>query len=80
MNKRLTELPKHLDLQKPILTLADALRKGGNLGAHFDLEKTPDKKIASQMLDLLDYLIEYIYILPNRIDGLHNEIEDLNNK
>jgi len=80
LNKRLTELPNHLDLQKPILTLADALRKGGNLGAHFDLEKTPDKKIASQMLDLLDYLIEYIYILPNRIDGLHNEIEDLNNK
>ncbi len=80
LNKKLMELPKYLDLQKPILTLADALRKGGNLGAHFDLEKTPDKKIASQMLDLLDYLIEYIYILPNRIEGLHNEIEELNNK
>ncbi|WP_162879997.1 DUF4145 domain-containing protein [Lutibacter oceani] len=80
LNKRLTELPKHLDLQKPILTLADALRKGGNLGAHFDLDKTPDKKITSQMLDLLDYLIEYIYILPNQIDNLHTEIEDLANK
>lgn len=80
LNRRLTDLPKHLDLQKPILTLADALRKGGNLGAHFDLDKTPDKKIASQMLDLLDYLIEYIYILPKQIENLHNEIEELNNK
>ncbi|MEZ4970469.1 MAG: DUF4145 domain-containing protein [Flavobacteriaceae bacterium] len=76
--KRIADLPNHLDLTKPILTLADALRKGGNLGAHFDLENTPDKKIASQMLDLLDYLIEYIYILPKRIDNLHTEIKDLN--
>lgn len=77
LSRNLLELPKHLDLQKPILTLADALRKGGNLGAHFDLEKKPDKKIAGQMIDLLDYLIEYIYILPVDIESLHNEIENL---
>lgn len=74
LNKRLAELPSHLDLQQPILTLADALRKGGNLGAHFDLENTPDKEIATQMMDLIDYLIEYIYILPKQIDNLHQDI------
>jgi hypothetical protein len=78
--RQLQELPNHIDLQKPLLTLADALRKGGNLGAHFDLEKTPDENIATLMMDLLDYLIEYIYILPSRIDDLHNTINKLSKK
>lgn len=77
LNKRLNEIPKHVDLEKPIVTLNDALRKSGNIGAHFDLQNKSDKKkIATQMLNLLDYLIEYIYILPNRIEELHNEIEN----
>jgi len=75
--KQLQELPNHINLQKPLMTLADALRKGGNIGAHFDLEKIPDENIAILMMDLLDYLIEYIYILPNRINELHQKIEDL---
>ncbi|GAB2769648.1 hypothetical protein GCM10010465_14030 [Actinomadura fibrosa] len=75
LSKRLTELPSHLELKQPILTLADALRKGGNLGAHFDLENTPDKEIATQMMDLIDYLIEYIYILPKQIENLHRDIQ-----
>ncbi|NOU19240.1 MAG: DUF4145 domain-containing protein [Bacteroidales bacterium] len=80
LGKQLQELPNHIDLQKPLLTLADALRKGGNIGAHFDLEKTPNENIITLMMDLLDYLIEYIYILPSRIDDLHKKIEELSNK
>jgi hypothetical protein len=78
--RQLQELPNHINLQQPILILADALRKGGNLGAHFDLKKSPNENIAKLMMDLLDYLIEYIYILPNRIDDLHHRIEELSNK
>lgn len=75
LSKRLSEIPNHVDLQKPIVTLNEALRKSGNLGAHFDAQKKSNKKIATQMLNLLDYLIEYIYILPNRIEELHSEIK-----
>jgi hypothetical protein len=80
LSRQLQELPNFIELQKPILTLADALRKGGNIGAHFDLEKIPNENIAELMMDLLDYLIEYIYILPNRINELHQKIEELANK
>lgn len=66
-----------IDLSKPISTLADAIRKGGNLGAHFDLEKEPNQEIASLMVDLLDDLIEYIFILPGRIQHLHDKMEKL---
>jgi hypothetical protein len=61
------------------LTLADAIRKGGNLGAHFDSEKEPNDEIAGLMVDVLDYLIEYLFILPNRIKNLHEKIESISN-
>lgn len=78
--KKIQELPNYIDLQKPILILVDALRKVGNLGAHFDLGKTPNENITTLMMDLLDYLIEYIYILPNKINDLHQKIEELSAK
>ncbi len=74
---QLRALLTQIDLSKPISTLADAIRKGGNIGAHFDLEKEPNQEIASLMVDLLDDLIEYIFILPGRIQQLHDKMEKL---
>ena len=73
--QQLEALPKYQDLNKPILTLADAIRKGGNLGAHFDSEKEPNAETAKLMLDLLEYFIEYLFVLPKRINDLHTAID-----
>ena len=59
------------------MTLSDAIREGGNLGAHFDFEREPNEETATQMIELLDYLIEYLFILPKRIENLKNAIENL---
>lgn len=75
--QQLKEIPNHVNLQEPILTLADTIRKGGNLGAHFDLEKEPSEDMARMMLELLEYLIEYLFILPEKIKYLHDTIEEL---
>lgn len=75
--KQLLELPKHRDLAKPILELADAVRKGGNLGAHFDLEKEPDREVGTLMLELCEDLLQYLFVLPTRIQNLHERIERL---
>lgn len=56
-------LPQKVNLAEPLVVLADTLRKGGNLGAHFDLEREPDQHVSDLMLDLLDYFMEYIYVL-----------------
>lgn len=69
--QQLTDLTTEVDLAKPLTSLADAIRKGGNLGAHFDLEREPDETTASQMVDLLEYLMEYLYVLPADVDSLH---------
>ncbi|MBY0217920.1 DUF4145 domain-containing protein [Paenibacillus illinoisensis] len=78
--RQLELLSSHVELQKPILTLAHAIRVGGNLGAHFDLEREPDESLSRFAVDLLDYIIEYLYILPRRIEQLHTHIEELPNK
>lgn len=74
--QQLKEIPKHVDLQEPIVTLADTVRKGGNLGAHFDLQKEPNEGMAKMMLELLEYLIEYLFILPEKIKTLHDAIDN----
>lgn len=73
---QIQELPEHIDLQEPIVRLSDAIRKGRNIGAHFDAELEPNQETTEQMLDLLDYAIEYLFILPGRIEELHDQLAD----
>lgn len=60
----------HVDLAAPLTALSHAIRDGGNLGAHFDMEKEPDEFISKQMVKLLEYLISYLYVLPKEIERL----------
>lgn len=63
-----------LDLAAPLKTLSHAIRDGGNLGAHFDAEKEPTEELARQMVELLDYLIAYLYVLPGEIAELERAL------
>lgn len=74
---QLKKLPEHVDLNEPILELAGMLREGGNIGAHFDNEKEPDKDFAEAMLDLLEYFIEYLYIFKLKAQDLETRISSL---
>jgi hypothetical protein len=70
-------LPRRRDLARPMMLLSDALKRSGSLGAFFDLEKIPDRHTATLIIDLLEYLIQYLFILPQRIEHLHNEVRAL---
>jgi len=63
-----------IDLAAPLTALSHAIRDGGNLGAHFDEEKEPDETLARQMVELLDYLISYLYVLPTEIKKLEQSL------
>ncbi|WP_457356266.1 DUF4145 domain-containing protein [Roseateles sp. P5_D6] len=75
--KQIEALPKHVDLGKPLLDLASAVRKGGNLGAHFSLEEEATEEVATLILDLCEDLIEYLFVLPERIDELNVKLAAL---
>jgi hypothetical protein len=66
-----------IDLAAPLRTLSHAVRGGGNLGAHFDPEREPTEPLARQMLELLDYLISYLYVLPEKIAALEKSLNEI---
>lgn len=73
---KLIELAKNeVDLAAPLTTLSHAIRSGGNLGAHFDMEKEPDEILARQIVELLQYLISYLYVLPKQISKLEESLQ-----
>jgi HEPN domain-containing protein len=59
-----------VDLGKPIKDLADVLRKGRNLAAHFSPDHQITREAAEELLDLLTALVEYLVLLPLRVDSL----------
>jgi hypothetical protein len=65
---------RDMDLAAPLTSLSYAIRDGGNLGAHFDTEKEPDETLARQMVELLQYLISYLYVLPKEIRKLEQNL------
>lgn len=72
--KLIEDVTKELDMAAPLKSLSHAIRDGGNLVAHFDSEKEPSDLLARQMVELLDYLISYLYVLPNEIKKLEQSL------
>jgi hypothetical protein len=77
--EQLKSLPRKVDLAEPLMLLAENLRKGGNVAAHFDLEKEPDQHVAEAMVDLLDYFMEYVYVLREKAQELEKRLDSLGN-
>lgn len=63
-----------VDLAKPLRDLSHAIRTGGNLGAHFNSQNEPTKPMARAMVELLEYIVSYLYVLPNEIAKLDKEL------
>ena len=73
--KAIGEVAESVDLAEPIRNLANVLRHGGNLGAHFDMEKEPNEEMAFQMLTLLENLIDFLHVLPQEISSLEKLLD-----
>lgn len=71
------EANSETDLSAPLGALSHAIRSGGNLGAHFDMEHEPDEPVARQIVELLSYLISYLYVLPAKIGQLENDLNNI---
>ncbi len=60
-------LAEKVDLSLPLKDLAKALTDARNVGTHFDIDIEPNKDMAVKMLELLEVIIEYIYVLPAQV-------------
>lgn len=75
LGKLLKDLPQHIDLGAPLKETAGAIRAGGNLAAHFDMTRSADPAVATEALGLVEALVDYLLILPERVRHLHGLLE-----
>lgn len=77
LKSNLEKQTSYLPLFEPILQLGNSLRLGRNASAYFDLEKDPDKEVAEEVLNLVEYIVIYFYVLPQKAIDLETKIEAL---
>jgi hypothetical protein len=63
LRKELKAVPAFKEILMPFIDLGEALRLGRNPGSHFDLETDPTLELAGKVLDLTEFLLEYIYVI-----------------
>ncbi|MEM7013516.1 MAG: hypothetical protein AAF585_18745 [Verrucomicrobiota bacterium] len=59
-----------INTDRPCLELSSALKPGGGLGDHFNLERNSDQDIARATLDLIECMLSYIYLFRKRLREL----------
>lgn len=72
----LDKLTEHVDLAKPITETAEAVREGGNLGAHYDTKSMATPAMAREALGLVEAFVDYILILPSRVERLRRLLDE----
>lgn len=64
------QLPTHIDLAKPLTDTAQAVREGGNLGAHYDTQVTATTELAGKTVNLVEAIVDYLLVLPKKVEEL----------
>ncbi len=73
---RFKQLPSHIDLSKPLSSLSHLIDRESTLQQMLDLERDLDDEMAELLMDLLNGLIEYLYVLPAKLEMTHGRIEE----
>jgi hypothetical protein len=78
-SRNLNDLLKHFaesqEVSAPILALSHAIRKGRNIGAHFDDFVSADRETAAIMLELLRHCISYFFFFTDSARELEEILE-----
>ncbi len=59
----------------PLNSLSLLVRPGGHLRRYFDMELEPDRERATAMVELVEDLISYLFVLPKEIEALEKKLE-----
>lgn len=72
----LSKIPKET-IAGPLLKVPDGVRLLGNLGSHFNKKPQIAVGAAEATLEFLEYFLEYLYVLPKRVELVLAEVEKL---
>lgn len=74
LSQQLEILPNHVDLSKPIQSLSHLLATDDSLHRMLELETEMDYETTTLLMELLESLIEYLFVLPGKIEVTNNKI------
>lgn len=75
LSQQFEQLPKHVDLTKPIQALSHVIHPDSPFHEMLELEREIDDETAVLLMELLESLIEYLFVLPEKIESVHDKIE-----
>jgi len=74
--QRIKDIALVVNLNENMSRLADLLRQCGNIAAHFDDQGDVTEFQAGHSLLLIEYLLDYLFILPMHMDALEDFLEE----
>lgn len=75
LSQQFEQLPEHVDLTKPIHALSHLVHPDRPFSEMLELEREIDDETAVLLMELLEGLIEYLFILPEKIETVQDKIE-----
>lgn len=63
-------LVHQINTDRPFLELSSALKDGGGLAEHFNLERCSSREVASATIDLIECFVNYIFLFRTRLKKL----------
>jgi hypothetical protein len=75
ISEQFDQLPKYVDLTQPLQALSHLVHPDSPFNKVLELEKDIDDEMAELIMELLEGLIEYLFVLPEKIESVHDRID-----
>lgn len=73
LDEKFEALTQVRDFSSPLHLLAESVAENGDLGKYLELQVEPDQDAVTKMIDMMNMLIEYLFLLPNRAASFRQE-------
>ncbi|MEI4831565.1 hypothetical protein WAX78_19235 [Bacillus sp. FJAT-53711] len=75
LSQQFEQLPKYIDLTKPIQDVGNLVHPESPFYGMLELKQEIDDEAVALLTELLEVLIEYLFVLPEKIESVHDKIE-----
>ena len=75
LSQQFEQLPEYIDLTKPIQDIGHLVHPDSPLYGMLELQQEIDDETVDLLTELSEVLIEYLFVLPEKIESVHDKIE-----
>jgi len=76
LSEAIVEIHNNYDLARPLENLSASTGSGGKLDRHFEMETEFNAETSKAMVELLEHLITYLYVIPQEIENIEDKFEE----